>query len=158
LSSSTTAKSRPTFSRVASQNAVPPRPSKRKDTTGWPPSKASCASTSDSPETITRSSTTNRPGEGCPGSLAISTMEAPAGIGSVAGLISVSTNRKVILATLKLSFSSSGLTPGTCSRMRRSPWRCTEASRVPVSSTRRRMISIAWVTTLLRRSSMYCSV
>ena len=45
------------------------------------------------------------------------------------------------------------LMPGTCSRMRSSPWRTMVGSMVPVSSTRRRRISIDWsITSFLRRN------
>ena len=39
------------------------------------------------------------------------------------------------------SSSSADPTPGTCTRMRSAPWRWIDGSRVPASSTRRRMIS-----------------
>jgi len=74
--------------------------------------------------------------------------------GMVAGIapwaaISSFTRWKVSLAVwliLRLR-SVVSLMPGTCNKMRSSPWRTMVGSIVPVSSTRRRRISIDWSTT-----------
>ena len=65
------------------------------------------------------------------------------------------TRWKVSLAVwlILLLRSVVSLMPGTCRRMRSSPWRTMVGSMVPVSSTRRRRISIDWsITSFLRRN------
>ena len=57
--------------------------------------------------------------------------------------VRLTTAWKVSRAVLPMICSSSSAepTPGTCTRMRSAPWRWIDGSRVPASSTRRRMIS-----------------
>ena len=65
----------------------------------------------------------------------------------------MSTKRNVSCAVLpSRSFRRAGsCSPGTCTRMRLAPWRWIRGSTVPSSSTRRRTISIDWVTAWLTR-------
>ena len=51
---------------------------------------------------------------------------------------------------------SGSFSPGTWTRMRSSPWRWIDASRVPSWSMRRRTTSIDWSTADLARSVMAC--
>ena len=156
MSSSTMAKKRPTFSRVASQKALPPDALKRKETTGAPWSKASCASVRSSPDTMTRSSTASfcaRP----LASASVSRIEAPAGSGSTPARTVSSTMRKLILAVVPM-ISGSSFSPGSWIRMRASPCRWIEGSLVPSGSMRRRRISIACSTTWSCRSSTKTSL
>ena len=53
---------------------------------------------------------------------------------------------------------SGSSTPGSWTRMRSSPWRWMVGSRTPVSSMRRRMISMDWFTAARRRPSTASSV
>ena len=148
LSSSTMANGLPTFSRVTSPKRRAPTESNRKLTTGSPSLERAAARRSGSPPTMTRlrTSVSAAAGRRTASRLGRQQLE-PAG--SAAGRRPPPAARvdqteghlrgRGRAACLMRSGSS---TPGSCTRMRSSPWRWIVGSRVPVSSMRRRTISI----------------
>ena len=165
LPSRTMANRRFTFCVVASAKRLPPAASKRKLTIGSlvRVSKDGWASTRVSPPTMTFlrmrymrglpwASASSAEGINCePGG----TRPAMAWV----TVVLLSTNWKVSLAVLpSRRLMRSGSTPGTCTRMRSSPWRWMVGSRTPVSSMRRRTISMDCSTAEARRSRTASSV
>ena len=140
LALDTSAKRRaPTLSKVKFTTQPPPR------WLSWP----GRASVRFAPSTSTRRRTASFT-PGCPSTGRKST---PGG-GVPARFAVSSTRRKVIRAVLPISslmrFGSS--TPGSCTTMRLSPWRVICGSSTPVSSMRRRTISIDCTTAAFARS------
>ena len=147
LLSSTIANGLPTFSRVASPKRRAPTESNLKLTTGSLSWNVACASTSMSPPTMTRLRTTYASARRAPRSSCAGRISSPGGSRprrASSTLTLVSTSWKVSLAVRPSSaLTCSGLsTPGSCTRMRSWPSRWIVGSLVPVSSMRRRMISI----------------
>ena len=165
LPSSTIANGRLTLAWVVSPKRLAPAESKRKVTDGRPlSSNEGCASTSRSPLTITRLRTTYCRGLPAPStSSADSSRSDPAGMlprRASATEVPTSTRRNTILAvrpSRRLMRSGSSM-PGSWTRMRSGPWRWMVGSRTPVSSMRRRTISIDCSTAELRASWMASSV
>ncbi len=140
FSSSTMAKGRPTFARVISAKRRVPTLSKVKFTT-HSPVRLSCPARAFvrlAPSTSTRRRTAKRSPSRSPG------RNITPGGGVEASDAASSTRWKVMRAVRPSRFliRSGSSTPGRVTRMRCCPWRAISASATPVSSTRRRTISI----------------
>ena len=162
--SRTMANGLPTFSVVTSPNLRAPVESKRKLTAHCPVwSRVVAASTSESPLTMTRLRITWNTSSPFPSSSSEGSLSEPSGTRPErrSSAVTFSSSRwKVSFAVLpsRRLMRSGSSTPGSWTRMRSSPWRWIVGSRTPVSSMRRRMISIDWLTAASLRPSTASSV